>query len=47
MKRKSDEEFVFIGEVTYNKEDDMILPPGPHLRMIDQIEPAKDLTIIH
>jgi hypothetical protein len=38
----------FIREHAYFKEEDeIILPPGTHLKVIDKMQPAKDLTIIH
>ncbi|CAF1152776.1 unnamed protein product [Rotaria sordida] len=38
----------FIREHAYFKEEDeIILPPGTYLKVIDKIQPARDLTIIH
>jgi len=38
----------FIREHAYFKEEDeIILPPGTYLKVIDKMQPAQDLTIIH
>ncbi|CAF4258565.1 unnamed protein product, partial [Adineta steineri] len=38
----------FIREHAYFKEEDeIVLTPGTYLKVIDKMQPAKDLTIIH